>query len=35
MVTFAEAAYTILKREGNPLHYKDITNIALSSNLII
>jgi hypothetical protein len=33
-MTFLEAAVAILKREGKPLHYKKLTEIALKDNLL-
>ena len=33
-MTFLEAAIAILKREGRPLHFKQLTEIALKENLL-
>ncbi len=33
-MTFLEAAIAILKREGKPLHFKKLTEIALKDNLL-
>ena len=33
-MTFLEAAIAILKREGKPLHFKKLTEIALKENLL-
>src|SRR5436853_7709077 len=33
-MTFLEAAIAILQREGRPLHFKQLTEIALKDNLL-
>src|SRR5579885_2661679 len=33
-MTFLEAAIEILKREGKPLHFKDLTRLAIKHNLL-